>query len=185
MDFPDSSSVLDQSECELKIFKKTRKEIIMKAKFKINYKEYEFDFSPNKTLLHVLREQGFTEVKNGCEEGECGACTVLLDGLPIPSCQILAASAVDKEILTVKALGTQHNPHIIQKAFAESGAVQCGYCTPGMILATYALLKQNPNPTEEEITRALDGNLCRCTGYVKIIDAVKLAAERIRGEERT
>ena len=100
--------------------------------------------------------------------------------MPVPSCQVLAASVLEKNITTIKGLGNQHKPNIIQKAFSEAGAVQCGFCTPGMILATYALLKQNSNPTEEEIKRSLDGNLCRCTGYVKIIDAVKLAAERIQ-----
>ena len=151
----------------------------MRGTFIINNTRLDVEFPPNITLLQLLRDVGYTEVKNGCEEGECGACTILLDKVPVPSCQILAASVVERKITTVQGIGNQSEPHIIQQAFSEAGAVQCGFCTPGMILASYALLEKNPHPTEEEIKQALDGNLCRCTGYVKIIDAVKLAAERL------
>ena len=152
----------------------------MKALFKINKKAYELEFAPNAKLLDVLRDNGFTEVKCGCREGFCGACCVLLDGRLVNSCMIYAASVGEKEITTVRGIGNTLEPHPIQEAFVEAGAVQCGFCTPGMVLATYALLQDNPNPTEEEIKQALDGNFCRCTGYVKIIDAVKLAAKKVR-----
>jgi len=152
----------------------------MKALFKINKKAYELEFAPNAKLLDVLRDNGFTEVKCGCREGFCGACCVLLDGRLVNSCMIYAASVGEKEITTVRGIGSTLEPHPIQEAFVEAGAVQCGFCTPGMVLATYALLQDNPNPTDEEIKQALDGNFCRCTGYVKIIDAVKLAAKKVR-----
>lgn len=152
----------------------------MKALFKINKKAYELEFAPNAKLLDVLRDNGFTEVKCGCREGFCGACCVLLDGRLVNSCMVYAASVGEKEITTVRGIGSTLEPHPIQEAFVEAGAVQCGFCTPGMVLATYALLQDNPNPTDEEIKQALDGNFCRCTGYVKIIDAVKLAAKKVR-----
>jgi carbon-monoxide dehydrogenase small subunit len=147
--------------------------------FNINGKNRELNLKPDSTLLEALRSNGFTEVKNGCEEGQCGACLVLVDDQPVNSCQILAMSVKDKEIVTSKGLGDQHRPSLIQEAYVDAGAVQCGFCTPGFVISTYALLKKNPNPTDEEIKNALDGNLCRCTGYVKIIDAVRLAAERM------
>ncbi len=152
----------------------------MKGVFKINGKELEISFEAHKVLLDVLRENGFTEVKEGCREGECGACVVLLDGKPVNSCQVLAATAIGREITTVKGIGTLHNPHPIEEAFVEAGAVQCGFCTPGMVIATYALLKENKDPDDEDIKRALDGNLCRCTGYVKIKKAVQLAAKKVK-----
>ena len=152
----------------------------MEGTFNINGKEQLLRFSADERLLFTLRKHGFTEVKNGCLEGECGACLVLLDDKPVNSCQVFSASAVGKNITTVKGIGNFHEPHIIQESFVEAGAVQCGFCTPGMVLATYALLKSNPNPSEAEIKNALDGNLCRCTGYVKIVEAVRLAAERIQ-----
>ncbi len=136
-------------------------------------------FAPDSTLLKALRENGFTEAKEGCGEGQCGACLVLLEGRTVNSCQVLTATALGKKIVTVKGLGDIHAPHAIQLAFVETGAVQCGFCTPGMILATFALLQEHPDPSEEEIKGALDGNLCRCTGYEKIIDAVKLAAQKM------
>ena len=151
----------------------------MKGIFKINGKDMEIEFEAHKVLLDVLRENGFTEVKEGCREGECGACVVLLDGKPVNSCQVLAATAIGREITTVKGIGSLHNPHPIEEAFVEAGAVQCGFCTPGMVIATYALLKENKDPNDEDIKRALDGNLCRCTGYVKIKKAVKLAAKKV------
>ena len=152
----------------------------MEGIFKINGEDKKFFFNSCAILLDVLRENGYTEVKDGCREGECGACVVILDGKLVNSCQVFAGSAIGKDIKTVKGLGDIHSPHLIQIAFVESGAVQCGFCTPGMVLAAYNLLKYNPNPTEDEIKRALDGNLCRCTGYVKIIDAVKMAAKKMR-----
>jgi carbon-monoxide dehydrogenase small subunit len=151
--------------------------------FIINGEKKEISFHSSDLLLALLRDNGFTEVKEGCRQGDCGACLVLLEGKAVNSCQVLAASAMDMEITTVKGLGTIHEPHILQKAFVETGAVQCGFCTPGMIIAAYALLKKNPAPDEKEIKKGLDGNLCRCTGYEKIIDAVKLAAERIGKDE--
>ena len=151
----------------------------MKGVFVINGIEKELSFDSRATLLTVLRDNGHMEVKEGCDAGECGACLVLLDGKPVNSCQALAGSAIGKKILTVEGIGDIHSPHPIQEAFVDAGAVQCGFCTPAMVLATYCLLQDNPDPTDEEIKCALDGNLCRCTGYVKIIDAVKLAAKRM------
>lgn len=151
----------------------------MKLPFKVNNKSKELEILPNETLLHVLRNNNFTEVKCGCNEGECGSCTVLLDGKPINSCQVLAMSVQEKEITTVKGIGTLYTPNLLQKSFVEAGADQCGFCSPGMVLASYSLLKENPNPTREEILVALDGNLCRCTGYVKIVDAVELTARKL------
>jgi aerobic-type carbon monoxide dehydrogenase small subunit (CoxS/CutS family) len=148
----------------------------MRQTFKINSADKELVLNPGDTLLQTLRDNGFTEVKCGCSEGECGACLVLLDDMPVNSCQVFAMSAKNKDIKTVKGIGTLHYPHAIQKAFVEAGADQCGFCTPGMVIASYALLKKNPKPTKQEINEALDGNLCRCTGYVKIIDAVEKAA---------
>ena len=148
----------------------------------VNGERRRADFPSEETLLHVLRSLGHTEVKKGCGEGQCGACVVLLDGRLVNSCQVLAASALEREITTVQGIGTVMAPHPIQTAFADAGAVQCGFCTPGMVLATFSLLKKNPKPTEEQIRHALDGNLCRCTGYVKIVEAVKLAAERMASD---
>jgi len=145
----------------------------------INDAELQISLSGDEVLLDVLRDLGCTEVKEGCREGACGSCLILLDGVLVNSCQVLAASALGRRITTVKGLGTIHQPHPIQEAFVEAGAVQCGFCTPGMVLATFALLKSNHRPTERQIRHALDGNLCRCTGYVKIVEAVKLAAERM------
>ncbi len=154
----------------------------MRGKIYINGLPAEVDLQGGELLLDVLRALGYTEVKEGCREGACGSCLVLLDGVLVNSCQVLAASAVDRQITTVKGLGTIHEPHPIQQAFVDTGAVQCGFCTPGMILAAFSLLKKNPHPEQQEIRRALDGNLCRCTGYVKIIEAVKLAAERMASD---
>lgn len=151
----------------------------MKLQFKINNKSRNLELFPNETLLNVLRNNHFTEVKCGCNEGECGACIVLLDGKPVNSCQVLAMSVQEKEITTVKGIGTLYTPHLLQKSFVEAGADQCGFCSPGMVLASYSLLRENPQPTREEILIALDGNLCRCTGYVKIIDAVEITAQKL------
>jgi carbon-monoxide dehydrogenase small subunit len=156
---------------------------MMEATFRINGKGRTISFGSRSTLLEVLRAHGYTEVKEGCREGQCGSCVVFLNGKLVNSCQVLAASAAGKDILTVKGIGDVHSPHPIQRAFAETGAIQCGFCTPGMILAAYALLSKNPDPDEGTIKRALDGNLCRCTGYVKIVEAVRLAARRMRENE--
>lgn len=151
----------------------------MKINFNINSESKNLDVKSNETLLEVLRNNGYTEVKCGCNEGECGACLVLLDGKPVNSCQVLAMSVRNKEVKTVKGIGTLFSPHIIQKTFAKVGADQCGFCSPGMVIASYSLLKEHPNPTYKEIVEGLDGNLCRCTGYVKIIEAVEESAELI------
>jgi aerobic-type carbon monoxide dehydrogenase small subunit (CoxS/CutS family) len=153
----------------------------MKGVFTVNGESVEACFHTDETLLRVLRSHGHTEVKEGCNEGQCGACVVLMDGKLVNSCQVLAATARDAEIVTIRALGNLHEPHPIQRAFVDAGAVQCGFCTPGMVLAAYALLQQNSDPSEMEIREALDGNLCRCTGYVKIVEAVDLAARRMPG----
>jgi carbon-monoxide dehydrogenase small subunit len=135
-------------------------------------------------LLDLLREDlHLTGTKEGCGEGECGACTVLLDGKAVNSCLVLAVQAEGKDVLTVEGLASGDQLHPIQQAFVDFGAVQCGFCTPGFILSTYALLIDNPDPTEEEIRTALEGNLCRCTGYEMIIDAVKHAADWMRSAE--
>lgn len=151
------------------------------AEFIVNGKSYEVILEPYMTLLDVLREQlGLTGTKCGCRNGDCGACTVLMDGRPILSCLTLAATAKGRNILTIEGLVKGNTLHPIQKAFIDSGAIQCGFCTPGMILSTKALLDGNSDPTVEEVKAALAGNLCRCTGYVKIIDAVLDAAKTMR-----
>ncbi|RLE17523.1 MAG: (2Fe-2S)-binding protein [Acidobacteria bacterium] len=154
----------------------------MKTKLTVNNKPVSVQFSPTDRLLDVLRNNGFSEVKEGCRDGECGACVVLLNGKLVNSCQVLAASAMDATVTTVKGL-EKDKAAPIQEAFVDAGAVQCGFCTPGMVLATYALLQENPAPDTRQIQQALDGNLCRCTGYVKIIEAVQLAAERTNSHE--
>lgn len=153
----------------------------MEKQLNINGKTVNVTFTPEELLLNTLRQNGFTEVKSGCKEGECGACLVLLNRKPVNSCLVFTASVLEKDkILTVKGIGDLHEPHVIQEAFVDSGAVQCGFCTPGIVLASYALLQDNPTPTEEEVKKAMDGNLCRCTGYIKIVEAVELAAERLQ-----
>ncbi|HDR05191.1 MAG TPA: (2Fe-2S)-binding protein [Candidatus Marinimicrobia bacterium] len=154
----------------------------MEGNILINGREIKLQFAPDDSLLDTLRNHGFSELKFGCKEGECGACIILLDGKPVNSCQIFTASILNRKITTVKGVGDLHEPHLIQKAFVESGAIQCGYCTPGMVLSAYSLLLENPSPTEAEIKKALDGNLCRCTGYVKIIEGVQLAASWLRSD---
>jgi len=132
---------------------------------------------PQVTLLEALRERlGLTGTKRGCDMGQCGACTVLLDGQPIRSCLTLAVDAQGREITTIEGLAQNGELHPLQRAFHEHGAIQCGFCTPGMILTARALLDENPTPTTEEVKQAISGNLCRCTGYVKIIEAVTVAA---------
>jgi carbon-monoxide dehydrogenase small subunit len=133
----------------------------------------------NMTLLHALRDQlGMTGTKNGCEAGECGACTVLIDGEPVNSCLVLAVELNGREITTIEGLSSNGKLTPLQQAFADLNAVQCGYCTPGMLMAATALLKRNPKPTEEDIQKAMIGNLCRCTGYQRIIDAIVEASRQ-------
>jgi carbon-monoxide dehydrogenase small subunit len=146
----------------------------------INNRTYHVALDPNVTLLRALRDLGYTDVKSGCEKGDCGACAVLLNGKAVNSCLVLAWQAEGAEIVTNSGLGTMYNPHPLQEAFADAGAAQCGYCTPGMIIAAKALLDSNPNPSEDEIREAISGNLCRCTGYGQIIKAIQTAAERMQ-----
>jgi len=148
--------------------------------FTINGKPKKMHVKANELLLNVIREDlGLTGTKYGCGTGECGTCTVLIDEEPVLSCLTLAVTVDRKKVTTIEGIGTDENPHPLQQTFVETGAIQCGFCTPGMILSAKVLLDKNPNPTEDEIKRAIEGNLCRCTGYVKIIEAIKLAAERI------
>ena len=143
-------------------------------KLKVNGKEYEAAVEPNKTLVDLLRyDLGLTGTKKGCGTGECGSCTVILNEKPVNSCLVLAVQANGAEILTIEGLKPPEGLHPLQQAFVEKGAIQCGFCTPGMILSASVLLKRNPNPTEVEIRTALSGNLCRCTGYQKIVEAVQ------------
>jgi carbon-monoxide dehydrogenase small subunit len=147
-------------------------------RLRVNGETHEVATEINKTLLEVLREDmGLTGTKHGCELGECGTCAVLVDGRSMLSCLMLGVEAVGRDIMTVEGLTQNGRPHPLQSAFADLGAAQCGYCIPGILLTAKALLDQNPNPTRDEIRRALSGNLCRCTGYTKIIQAVELAAK--------
>ncbi len=153
----------------------------MKIQCRVNGQRVEQDVDSDLRLLDFIRETlHLTGTKEGCGEGECGACTVLMDGKAVNSCLVLALQADGANIITVEGLAEGHTLHPIQQAYVETGAVQCGFCTPGFIMATYALLQDTPDPSEEEILSALEGNLCRCTGYSKIVEAVKLAATRLR-----
>jgi len=150
--------------------------------FKLNGKDYTLTVPTNTTLLQIIRDKvKLTGTKRGCAKGECGACTVIFNGKIVDSCLVLAPKVDGAEITTVEGIGTFDNPHPIQKAFVEEGAVQCGFCTPGFVVSSYALLSKMPKPTEEEIREGLSGNLCRCTGYIKIIEAVKKASEELNG----
>ena len=151
-------------------------------RLKINGLALELEVKPWATLLDTLREDlGLTGTKEGCGQGECGACTVLMDGKPVNACLILAMEAEGKEIVTIEGLATGDELHPIQQAFVDRGGMQCGFCTPGMILSAKALLDENPDPTDEEIRKGLEGNFCRCTGYTKIIESIRVAAERMKG----
>ena len=155
-----------------------RKEI---ANFIVNGKPYEAIIEPRMLLIDVLRDQlGLIGTKYACGTGDCGACTVLVDGEPVLSCLTLAMTAKDKNILTIEGLAEGTTLHPIQQAFVDHGAVQCGFCTPGMILNAKVLLDENPNPTRDEVKVGLAGNLCRCTGYTKIVDAVLAAAKAMK-----
>ena len=148
----------------------------------VNDQPVEAAVEPNRTLLQLLREDlGLTGTKHGCGLGDCGACTIIMDGQPVNSCLVLAVQANGREVLTIEGLADNGKLHPIQQAFVDNGAIQCGFCTPGMILSAKALLDENPRPTENEIRTAISGNLCRCTGYQKIVEAVQEAAKSIDG----
>ncbi len=142
----------------------------------VNGEQQHLALTPGETLLEVLRRHGYTGVKHGCEDGSCGVCAVLLDGQVVHSCVMLAAQAEGRRVTTIEGVGTREHLHPLQAAFVEAGAVQCGYCTPAMILSALALLDENPHPTEADVREALSGVLCRCTGYVKPVEAVLQAA---------
>jgi len=148
----------------------------------VNAEKKELKIKPSEMLLDVLRRNGYQGVKEGCRQGECGSCTVLVDGLPVTSCIYPAAKADGKKVTTVEALAVDGQLSVLQESFLDEGAVQCGYCTPGMLMSSRALLDRNPDPEEKEIKLALDGNLCRCTGYAKIIRAVQTAVRRMKKE---
>ena len=151
-------------------------------KFTLNGQQAAVDVSPGALLADVLREQlGIVGVKIGCGEGECGACTVLVDGVATLSCIFPAAKVDGRTVTTVEGLSHNRELHVIQQAFIDCFASQCGYCTPGMIMAAKALLDQNPDPTRDEIMAGISGNICRCTGYYQIVDAIELAARRLQG----
>jgi len=155
----------------------------MRISILINGERRSFEIEPSDTLLTLLRREGYKGVKKGCEAGDCGACAVLLDGRAVNSCLVLAAKADGRAVTTVEGLEADGRLSALQEAFLDAGAVQCGYCTPGMLIAATALLNRNPNPSEEEIKEAISGNLCRCTGYVKQVEAIKLAVRRMEGED--
>lgn len=146
-------------------------------KLSVNNEDYEFTVETNRTLLHLLMDKlDLTGTKEGCGEGDCGACTVILDRRPVTSCLVLAVQANGCKVLTIEGLAEGDRLHPLQRAFINNGAVQCGFCTPGMLLTAKALLEKNPKPTEDEIRTAISGNLCRCTGYQKIVRAIKAAS---------
>ncbi len=151
----------------------------MRIELVVNGGQREADVWPGESLLFALRERlGLPGSKNACEQGECGSCSVLLDGSLVCACLVLAAQAEGHEVVTVEGLAGDGALHRVQEAFVEAGAVQCGFCTPGLVVATADLLEHTPDPSEDEIREALSGNICRCTGYAKIFDAVRLAAAR-------
>ena len=146
---------------------------------KVNGELHSLMVDPNRTLLEVLREDlGLTGAKEACDEGNCGSCTVLLDGQPVASCLVLAIEVQGREILTIEGLAKNGDLHPLQEAFVKHGAIQCGFCTPGMVLSAKALLDRNPKPTEEDVRKAIAGNLCRCTGYSKIVEAILSTSQK-------
>ena len=152
--------------------------------FTLNGEQTEVAFAPHKTVLEVLREDlNLMGTKHGCELGECGTCTILLDRRAVLSCLVLGLDMEGREVVTIEGMAEDGRLHPLQETFADTGAAQCGYCTPGFLLVAKELLEANPQPSREEIKEALSGNLCRCTGYIKIYEAVELAAARLRGEE--
>jgi len=155
-------------------------------RFTLNGEQTDISFAAYKTLLEVLREDlGHTGTKHGCELGECGACAVLVDGKPVLSCLVLAVECEGREVETVEGLSANGSLHPLQEAFADLGAAQCGYCTPGILVTAKALLAQNPHPTRDQIREALSGNLCRCTGYLQIFEAVEAAVLEIANQRKS
>ena len=149
----------------------------LRCALRINNEDYDLYISPHRTLLEVLRDElQLTGAKESCNQGACGTCTVLLDGLPVRSCLLLALEAQGREVTTIEGLAKSGKLHPVQEAFVEHHGIQCGFCSPGMILTAKALLDENPHPTEAEIRRAISGNVCRCTGYAKIVEAIKAAS---------
>jgi len=139
------------------------------------------EVAPYETLLHALRERfGYTEVKEGCGKGDCGSCAVLLDGKAVNSCLTLVLQAHKQKVVTLKGIGTPEKPHLLQESFVKRGAIQCGFCTSGMIVTAKAFLDRNPSPSRDEIKTAISGNLCRCTGYKKIVDAIEEASKKLK-----
>lgn len=152
----------------------TRQDVVLK----INGKQHMLEVESHRSLLDVVREElGLTGTKKGCDAGDCGACTVLLDGAPVNACLVLAVQAAGQEVTTIEGVAGEGRLHPLQEAFIEHGAVQCGFCTPGMVLSSLALLRETPRPTRFEIQDALSGNLCRCTGFVQIIKAIQSIAD--------
>ena len=148
-------------------------------KFILNGKEIQVEVAPHWTLLRLLREKwGLTGTKEGCGIGECGACTVLLDGVPVHSCLLLVPKVEGREVQTIEGLGSRESLHPLQQSFIDHGAVQCGFCTPGILMSSKALLEQNSHPTREEVKEAISGHLCRCTGYHQIIEAIEDASRK-------
>jgi len=155
---------------------------IVEIEVTVNGVRHKLRVKPWDTLLDVVRDQlGLTGTKEGCGLGECGACTVMMDGKTVNSCLVLAPEADGKEITTIEGLAKEDKLHPIQEAFVECGGLQCGFCTPGMVISTKALLDENPDPSEEEIRRGIAGNFCRCTGYTKIFESIKVASRKLRG----
>jgi carbon-monoxide dehydrogenase small subunit len=155
----------------------------LSVKVNVNGREFHEEVEPRTLLVDFLRDKlGLTGTHIGCDTGHCGACTVLLNGVAVKSCLLLAAQANNSKIKTIEGVAVDGNLHPLQKTFIEQQALQCGYCTPGMILSSLSLLERNPNPTDEEIKRGIDGNLCRCTGYLNIVKAVKTAAVQMRNK---
>ena len=151
--------------------------------FEVNNRPVELLVAPNRTLLDVLREDlGLTGVKHGCDDSNCGVCTVIMAGKAVKSCSVLIGQAQGTKVTTIEGLETENGLHPLQKAFIEHFAIQCGFCTPGMILSAKALLDENPNATEDEIREALHGNICRCTGYKKIVEAIEAARDEMNGK---
>ncbi|MDT7872750.1 glyceraldehyde dehydrogenase subunit gamma [Stygiolobus sp. CP850M] len=164
----------------MKIIDKDQK---AKITLKVNGEVHEVEVEPRRLLVHVLRDLGYTSVHVGCDTSNCGACTVIMNGRSVKSCTVLAVEAEGADILTVEGLSKDGKLHPIQEAFWDNHGLQCGYCTPGMIMEAYWLLKENPNPSEEDIREGISGNLCRCTGYQNIVKAIKDASLRLNQKE--
>ncbi|MFP3347030.1 MAG: glyceraldehyde dehydrogenase subunit gamma [Sulfolobaceae archaeon] len=164
----------------MKIIEKDQK---TKITLKVNGEVHEVEVEPRRLLVHVLRDLGYTSVHVGCDTSNCGACTVIMNGRSVKSCTVLAVEAEGADILTVEGLSKDGKLHPIQEAFWDNHGLQCGYCTPGMIMEAYWLLKENPNPSEEDIREGISGNLCRCTGYQNIVKAIKDASLRLNQKE--